>query len=151
MALGLMAGVTAMHHHQVGEMVAQGVTDVRPVSQIAPEPIAQAPGDTAGPTVSETAAIQSVASTQPPHTEREDALLELLAEMRKEQKRLHKQMAETNRELAELTFTVDSHSDSFKPLRTDSQRPHTLTPMNGPQMPIGDDDSLLPPKPTPGR
>jgi hypothetical protein len=93
---------------------------------------------------------QPIAPYNAPRTAREDALLELLAEMRKEQKTMYKQMAEQNRELAELTFRVDTHSDSFKPLRTDSNRPHSLNNPIGPatQIPISDDDSLLPPKPS---
>ena len=101
--------------------------------------------------MSDVAPEQPAATYYPPRTEREDALLELLAEMRKEQKKMHKQMAEQNREIAELTFRVDTHSDSFKPLRTDSGRPKSLgNSALPPQVPITDDDSLLPPKPTPG-
>ena len=158
MALGIMAGVTGMHYHQVRSMVERGGIDarldsdmpaVRIVEQKTSQPVAElvASDVTAQPVV---ARSQPVAESAfyPPRTEREDALLELLAEMRKEQKVMRKQMAETNREMAELTFRVDTHSDSFKPLRTDSQRPRSLD-TSAPQIPISEDESVLPPKPAP--
>ena len=149
MALGVMAGITAMHHYQVGELVERGGLDAR-LTQPAPQIAALVPQVQRAPVqlaVSDVpAARKPVASFQPGRTDREDALLELLAEMRKEQKMMHKQMAEQNREVAELTFRVDTHSDSFKPMKTDSRLPRSLD-RSSPQTPIGDGDSLLTPVP----
>lgn len=65
-----------------------------------------------------------------------DALLEILTAMlaeqkayRSEQKAMMRQIAESNRELDELTFRVDTHSDSFKPLHSIEDRP---SPMDSP-------------------
>jgi hypothetical protein len=61
---------------------------------------------------------------------------------------MYKQMAEQNREVAELTFRVDSHSDSFMPLRMEAESPPVLDLNRGYKIPNEDDeDSLLPPKP----
>lgn len=155
MGIGLMSGITITHYHQVTEMVARdGIIEptlpAAPVIEVV-EQVGEQPKNLSSTrlAVSDVAAEPRTAAYYPPRTEREDALLELLAEMRKEQKKMHRQMAEQNRELAELTFRVDTHSDSFKPLRTDSKRAHSLGGIsNGPQVPITDsDDSLLPPKP----
>ncbi len=142
--IGMMAGITITHHHQVREMVARGGMDsIQPPQNL----VNQQTEPTPKLAVSDIAERPSATIYHAPSSDREDALLELLAEMRKEQKKMHKQMAEQNREVAELTFRVDSHSDSFKPLRTDSERPRTLDPAIGPQVPIGDDDHLLPSNP----
>ena len=153
MGLGLMAGITITHHHQVNEMVAQEGVDKRIVSASVPvvetvQPASKTVPQAAPLVVSDIVQEPRPDSYHSPRTEREDALLELLAEMRKEQKRMHQQMAEQNRELAELTFRVDTHSDSFKPLRTDSSQPRSLGTPAAPQVPIGDDEGLLPPKPS---
>lgn len=154
MGLGLIAGITLTHRHQVSEMVARGSSGLPGHT---PEPTAAAPPPAAPG--AEPAATLAVADApeppphtahQPPRTQREDALLELLAEMRKEQKRMYKQLAEQNREISELTFRVDTHSDSFKPLRTDSERPRSLDASSGLQVPIGEDDNILPPRPASG-
>ena len=65
--------------------------------------------------------------------------------MRDDQRSLRKQISESNRDLDELTFRVDTHSDSFKPLQTEVERPRSLDqmtdqPLNAPGT------GLLPPK-----
>lgn len=143
--LGLIAGVTVTHYHQVSEMVEKGVT--------MPQEMSGEREASAQPHQKKELNVQTVSHTPPAapakldmpiasHS-REDALLELLAEMRKEQKMLRAQLAETNREMSELTFRVDTHSDSFKPLRTDSQRPVRLE-TSSPQAPIDSVPSVLP-------
>ena len=109
MGLGLMAGITMTHRHQVNEMVAQGGIDERLVPESTMEMVAQ----TSQPDSQSTRLAASDVAEQPASTaryprrsNREDALLELLAEMRKEQmetdekqKAMHQQMAEQNREI----------------------------------------------------
>ncbi len=53
---------------------------------------------------------------------------------------LRRQLAETNRDLAELQFQVDSHSESFRPLGDDSGS-RGATPLRSPML-----QPLLPPK-----
>ena len=55
-----------------------------------------------------------------------DALLEILTAIRAEQKALKKQISESNRDIDELTFRVDTHSDSFKPLHSIDDRPKPI-------------------------
>ena len=55
-----------------------------------------------------------------------DALVEILTAIRAEQRALKKQISESNRELHELTFRVDTHSDSFKPLHSIEDRPSPM-------------------------
>lgn len=151
MGLGLMGGVTLTHHLQVRQMVEQnGRVQSRESVVVAEVTVPTTSANDATKVklaASDVSAQPPTTAYYPPRTDREDALLELLSEMRKEQKRMHKQMAEQNREIAELTFRVDTHSDSFKPLRTDSSRPHSLDTSVVPQVPISDDDQLLPPAP----
>lgn len=80
-----------------------------------------------------------------------DALLEILTELsaelrgsRAETKALRRQVSESNREIDELTFRVDTHSDSFKPLHSIEDRPR---PMNSPIESFDvNGPGLLPPK-----
>lgn len=56
----------------------------------------------------------------------DEALLEILTAIRAEQSALRKQISESNRDIDELTFRVDTHSDSFKPLHALDERPQSL-------------------------
>ena len=56
----------------------------------------------------------------------EQALLEILTAIRAEQNALRRQISESNRDIDELTFRVDTHSDSFKPLHALDERPQLL-------------------------
>lgn len=136
MALGLIAGVTGTHFHQVSSMVQDGVTPA-PVVYHVPEseaPVQQRTGaQLAVNTPSAKHAMVKTPTRGLGRTPRERDLLdliagqtEMLAAMRSEQKHLRKQLSETNRDMDELTFRVDSHSTDFRPLRVDSTRPRGL-------------------------
>lgn len=56
----------------------------------------------------------------------DEVLLEILLAIRNEQKVLREQIAESNRDIDELTFRVDTHSDSFKPLHSINRRPRAI-------------------------
>ena len=56
----------------------------------------------------------------------DEVLLDVLLAIRNEQKQLKEQIAESNRDIDELTFRVDTHSDSFRPLNTLNQRPRAI-------------------------
>ena len=56
----------------------------------------------------------------------DEVLLEILVAIRTEQEALRAQIAESNRDIDELTFRVDTHSDSFRPLNTLNQRPRAI-------------------------
>ena len=56
----------------------------------------------------------------------DEVLLEILVAIRNEQIALREQIAESNRDIDELTFRVDTHSDSFRPLNTLNQRPRAI-------------------------
>lgn len=76
-------------------------------------------------------------------TVREDALIEILQAVRADQKQLKRQLAETNSELEKANFRLDTHSDSFKPLRSESERAHSL---ESNELEKIDGFQLLPPK-----
>lgn len=61
----------------------------------------------------------------------EDKLARVLSHMEnmdKSQQDMRDQMAETNRDLMELQFRVDTHSESFRPLRATQESPYNNTP-----------------------
>lgn len=156
MALGVMVGITGTHFQQVNTMVlqAEGAQHVAPLElspplmEAGPQPDlnlvtnevsneVQAASPAAGGDVKIEGGVRRI-----------DPLLEILAEMRGEQKRMRQQLAETNRDLAEANFRLDTHSDSFKPLSADVERPRSLD--SPPAMEDGGAGSghlLLPPKP----
>ena len=74
----------------------------------------------------------------------DEALLEILTAIRAEQNALRQQISESNRDIDELTFRVDTHSDSFKPLHALDDRPQSLD-SSGSSL-DSDATGLLPPK-----
>ncbi len=152
MALGVMMGITGTHFQQVNAIVRQAES----TQDFVPLKASPAPGDT-GPQPHETLATKEVQAVSLAASgdvgmdggvRRMDPLLEILAEMRGEQKRMRQQLAETNRDLAEANFRLDTHSDSFKPMTTDVERARTLD--SAPAMEgggVGSGHLLLPPKP----
>lgn len=151
MAFGVMIGITSTHFMHVHHLVEHGVAAlVSPVDTPQRESPADPSPDSSRPislATSDTGA--SPRSVMPKVTNtgnaREDALLELLAAMRDDQRSLRKQISESNRDLDELTFRVDTHSDSFKPLQTEVERPRSLDQMA--DQPLdAPGNGLLPPK-----
>ena len=149
--LGLIAGLTLAHYHQVkGMVVRERVGRNHTSSSGSEKPMAIIGYDATSPkrTALNIGEESGTSAYKTNRSSREDVLLDILAEIRKEQKQMYKQMAEQNREVAELTFRVDSHSDSFKPLRMEAESPPVMDLNRGYKIPNEDDeDSLLPPKP----
>ncbi len=149
--LGLIAGLTLAHYHQVkGMVVRERVGGNHTSSSGSEKPMAIIGYDATSPkrTALNIGEESGTSAYKTNRSGREDVLLDILAEIRKEQKQMYKQMAEQNREVAELTFRVDSHSDSFKPLRMEAESPPVMDLNRGYKIPNEDDeDSLLPPKP----
>ena len=154
LALGAMMGITGTHFHQVQTMMFQGeISVVSPVEN----PATSTPVDKAVPssmmpvslTSATTGTSQSKSITRPDLKAaqasldgRESALMEILKELRKDQKYIRSQLSETNRDMDELTFRVDSHSTQFRPMQVESVRPRPMI--------LQEEDSrlddLLPPK-----
>jgi len=162
MALGAIVGITVTHFQQVELMVEQSNktspttidTPANDVPSVSPQKRLM---------VTDTSRTQELSAynnrpiadsvLSAGSNPREDALLKLLAEqtkmlstMRMEQKALRKQVSETNRDMDELTFRVDSHSDDFRPLRVDSPRPRQLIDISPEAPDAGQAGGLLPPK-----
>lgn len=139
-SLGAMAGISGNHYFEVKEMVRQHEEMIGKSSDLlvlggfreSDDYLVKAP-IVEDPLVTE-AAEATIAQAEPvkqlveenAKNERDDALLEFLTKMRADQETLKRQLAETNRDLAEANFRLDTHSDSFKPLRVESERPRSL-------------------------
>jgi len=145
-ALSAIASISGMHYHQVSKMVAENQVTTSVVANTA-QPIDLSSNYDGFVPATPIAGTSEVSSD----SAREEAYLKLLAQqtqmlsnMRNEQKNLVKQLSEANRDIDELTFRVDSHSTSFRPLRVNNERPRTLNT----DIPAVDGDAtgLLPPK-----
>jgi hypothetical protein len=157
MALGVMVGIAGTHFQQVQTMVEQAdgtqhgaPIDVAPIDGRSDRGFAlvKSPGTVATVEVQALSHASNLVTESKNSDQRVDPLVEILDEMRSEQKRMRQQLAETNRDLAEANFRLDSHSDSFKPLTPDVERPSSLgTPISPLGGDAGPDHSLLPPKP----
>ena len=162
MALGVMVGIAGTHFQQVQTMVEQadGTQHGAPIdgARIGGVPIGgrpdrgfalvKSPGTVATVEIQALSHASNLVTESKNSDQRVDPLVEILDEMRSEQKRMRQQLAETNRDLAEANFRLDSHSDSFKPLTPDVERPSSLgTPISPLGGDAGPDHSLLPPKP----
>ncbi len=64
----------------------------------------------------------------PAATDVDHRILNLVERMQGEQLNLRDQLAEANRDLMELRFRVDTHSESFRPLRTTPEPDAILLP-----------------------
>jgi len=149
LALGAMMGISGTHFHQVKTMVENG-----PMAQIVPvdSPAESTPLDhvksAPKPVVLATASFPapSFQSRQPTRDQLDGTLMEILVAIRDEQKNIHKQVSETNRDMDELTFRVDSHSTQFRPLQTKVGRPRALIVNDDNFSPPTGSNQLLPPK-----
>lgn len=83
---------------------------------------------------------------QPAPGQRDGALMEVLVAIRDEQKNIRQQVSETNRDMDELTFRVDSHSTQFRPLQTTVGRPRAMIVNDDEFSPPSGSNQLLPPK-----
>lgn len=132
MALGVMAGISGTHFHQVNAMVEHGAPVTVPAAASdsqSPQPVYEVKPAASGLVLASTQTTESTprskskASALGSLDERETALMEILREIRKDQKNIRSQVSETNRDMDELTFRVDSHSTQFRPLQAEAVRP----------------------------
>lgn len=147
-ALTGMLGAGATHWWSVRQLVALAgklpaqrsaeTTPAKPLEVAAPAPvvapIVPAPAPPAPPVVAKTEAA-------PDKSEREffSSLVDELKAVRQQNQELRDQVAETNRDLMELQFRVDTHSESFRPLKVTSEPAPLQSEVSG----------VLPPKALP--
>jgi hypothetical protein len=84
----------------------------------APAPVTPPPAPAPAP-----APVVAKAESGPGKSEREffSSLVDELKAVRQQNQELRDQVAETNRDLMELQFRVDTHSESFRPLKVTSE------------------------------
>lgn len=165
-ALAIMAGAAASHHHSVDSMVAfAGMTRANGMPSLSAGPARlvsnkkdartiveelKRQNDSLAQTLaSNEAAISSMprASEQQAMTGSKSDMKRLLAELVSQNRYLRDQISETNRDLMTLQFQVDSHSTQFRPLNLaeDPSDPRNLMPEPFEQDYIG----VLPPSDLP--
>jgi hypothetical protein len=147
-ALTGMLGAGATHWWSVRQLVALAgkLPSQRPTEAIQAKPPAIAtPTPVVAPVVPAPAppAPPVVAKTEsgPGKSEREffSSLVDELKAVRQQNQELRDQVAETNRDLMELQFRVDTHSESFRPLKVTSEPASLQSEVSG----------VLPPKALP--
>jgi len=164
LALGAMIGISGSHYKQVQMMVenASQVSLMATDSSVASAPVYEVKPSTQpsymmkGATAERRAAVapQQSGTSKPklvntrPRTatdQRDAAMMEILLAIRSEQKNLRIQLGDTNRNVDELAFRVDSYSTQFRPLQSEIGTPRArvvpedefVAPFSG---------QLLPPK-----
>jgi hypothetical protein len=147
-ALTGMLGAGATHWWSVRQLVALAgkLPSPRPTEAVQAKPPAIAtPAPVVAPVVPAPAppAPPVVAKTEsgPGKSEREffSSLVDELKAVRQQNQELRDQVAETNRDLMELQFRVDTHSESFRPLKVTSEPASLQSEVSG----------VLPPKALP--
>lgn len=116
---------------------------VRPTAAPAPSAPAKPAAKPAAPRPA--AAVLATHKTPDSQQEFYTTLLDEMKQLKRENTALRNQMAETNRDVMNLEFRVDTHSSQFRPLRVEEQidEPQDLT-----EPPIIDDGpGVLPPRP----
>ncbi|MGB0992116.1 MAG: hypothetical protein ACPG32_06565 [Akkermansiaceae bacterium] len=155
LGLGVMVGITGTHFQQVRTIVEQGAPAPAPVEQpyVYPEERpadidkVDTPSHTAEPimlanrTTPEELIAKANNGSDPKLI---NTLMEMITEMRREQKSLHRQLSEANRDIHDLTFQMDAQSSEFRPLRTGAQRPKRMEAEN--YLGVPDSDGVLPGK-----
>ena len=161
LALGAMMGISGTHFQQVKTMVERGappqvipvmegsddatlaVSDRLPVPLASTSPVTmKSTGLKITPVSTQTTTRQSI-----PKGDRDSALMEMLIAIRKDNAHLRNQLANTNRNMDELTFRVDAQSDQFKPLQTDpNARPRAMVVPDDEFIRPMESGDLLPPK-----
>ncbi|MBK1830364.1 hypothetical protein JIN77_06485 [Verrucomicrobiaceae bacterium R5-34] len=160
MALGVIAGVTGTHFQQVSSMVANGSLPSPALENIPDSPhsgegipreilasLTSSPRVSDKQMQSEPAAASSL--TVDERSSLEQTLLTIngnLQRVMKENSHLRKQLSDTNRDMDELTFRLDSQSASFRPLSTQQDRPRGLITSPSTGLPAADQQELLPAK-----
>jgi len=153
LALVAMLAAGATHWWSVHQLVAGRASEaaplaVAPAQAAPPAPVAiatpQHASTAAKPVVAvaiqpEPAAPRAESTVDPSQREFFTSLINELKEVRKQNQELHDQVAETNRDLMELQFRVDTHSESFRPLKVASEPATLESELNG----------VLPPKALP--
>lgn len=146
--LGLMAGAVGLHWYQVDQWTA--VTDGDPNENYVPVRT----GELNAMAVSLTddgglSAAPESSNLEPAAGRREmdatvtalNEIVSVLRELKDENKNLKEQVEEANRDLNEMRFQVDTHSASFRPLKTNSESESTGI------LKVPKSHPLLPPKP----
>lgn len=100
-----------------------------PATHDAPAAISPAiPAPTAATLATTTLATTTTPTPAPAATDVDQRILNLVERMQGEQLNLRDQLAEANRDLMELRFRVDTHSESFRPLRATPEVDANLLP-----------------------
>ena len=131
-ALSAMAAAGTSHWWSVRQMTANQPAKSVPTSQqprTAPNTQApHAPAAPASPSGSAALAKSSPPPVDSSSSAKEQFYENLLAEIRElrtQNRDLRDQIAETNRDVMKLEFRVDTHSESFRPMRVSEDRPDT--------------------------
>lgn len=140
-ALALMVGATITHWVSVRQTVTL-VQSLHAVPQTKPSEIVPLPEDpgtleaksliaaartASSPAAGPTGTVQSSGETSPSAVDvRLQQVLAALENMVEINQELRNQVAETNRDLMELQFQVDTHSQSFRPLNATEESPMSL-------------------------
>ena len=142
--LTAMVGAGVSHYWSVQSMVAMAPLQQQP-NQIAPSlPSIQKPIQKIFTPVATTVVSQEPIAKNHSQEEFFNELLAELKQLKNENKDLRDLMGETNRDVMKLSFRVDTHSESFRPLPTSEQRQETSFHIPDDSLP-----GVLPPRATP--
>jgi hypothetical protein len=142
--LTAMVGAGVSHYWSVQSMVATASFQQQPAQIVSTAPTVQRPIQKIATPVANTVVSQEPSAKSHSQEEFFNELLAELKQLKNENRDLRDLMGETNRDVMKLSFRVDTHSESFRPLPTSEQRQETS--FNIP------DDSLpgvLPPRANP--
>lgn len=151
MALVAMASAGASHWWSLHTLTTAGLEIPPPATS--PEisaPAVPAEEESSAPLESTPAAPLAAAPATPASSEEHaskefyEALIAEIRNLRTENRDLHDQMAETNRDLMKLEFRVDTHSESFRPLPVSEERLDTSFDFDSGVLPPRADPVILP-------
>jgi hypothetical protein len=139
-----MVGAGLSHYWSVRTIVAMNPQIQDATQMVSTKPPVQNPVQKAdAPFVSATYAPDANVKSQSEETFFNELLTEL-KQLKNENRDLRDLMGETNRDIMKLSFRVDTHSESFRPLPTSEERQDTSF-----NFPDNSPPGVLPPRATP--
>jgi hypothetical protein len=136
LALTLMSGAVLSHWAGIDERIelASHAASTTP-GQSFIQPMASQPWLTTEPPIL-SAATQKTNHPAASSGTVDPRILDLVERMQDQQEELRDQLAESNRDLMELQFRVDTHSESFRPLRATQEPTPSIPSATGVLPPI---------------
>lgn len=139
-ALAVMTSAAISHWWSVKNFVAAFNSGLPITAPAVPPVIPSEPTEAESAPLAQAPASRNLPENDPAREKFYEALVSKMESLQNQNRDLLDQMAETNRDVMKLEFRVDTHSESFRPMKVSEDRPDTS---------FDDGPGVLPPRAEP--